>query len=175
MRLNTQISEYDCGTTSLLNAIRVLFKRDEIPVEILKIVYKYTLDCKYKIIGDCGTTKKAMKKVVKKINKYGNKHNFDLSMQYVKSINCDIEKIKTCIYKKEVVIVRSFLEVEHYYLITNIDQCFLYIWDPYLINDSYTSYNMKLEIDKIDNESKENYALGPLKEREFIVVKRNLF
>ena len=33
-----QITEYDCGTTTLLNAFLFLFQRQEIPVEVLKTI-----------------------------------------------------------------------------------------------------------------------------------------
>ena len=34
--LHYQISEYDCGPTSMLNAIIYLFDRDEIPPEVIR-------------------------------------------------------------------------------------------------------------------------------------------
>ena len=43
--LHYQLSEYDCGPTSLLNAISFLFEREEIPPEILRNIMLYCLDC----------------------------------------------------------------------------------------------------------------------------------
>ena len=42
--LEYQLTEYDCGTTTLLNALRYLFKRSEIEPEIYKFIMQYTLD-----------------------------------------------------------------------------------------------------------------------------------
>jgi len=39
-----QTSEYDCGPTTLINAFRYLFEREEIMPEIIKTIYLYTLD-----------------------------------------------------------------------------------------------------------------------------------
>ena len=39
-----QITEYDCGQATLLNAMRFLFKRGEIPPVIIKYITQYTLD-----------------------------------------------------------------------------------------------------------------------------------
>ena len=43
--LRYQVSEFDCGTVSLLNAISYLFKSDEIPVELVRAIHLYTIDC----------------------------------------------------------------------------------------------------------------------------------
>ncbi len=42
--LRYQNSEYDCGTTSFINALAYLYDREDIPVELLKAIYQYTLD-----------------------------------------------------------------------------------------------------------------------------------
>lgn len=42
--LHYQISEYDCGPTSMLNAIIYLFDRDEIPPEVIRNTMLYCLD-----------------------------------------------------------------------------------------------------------------------------------
>ncbi len=43
--LHYQISEYDCGPTSMLNALSFLFEREDIPPEVIRNVMLYTLDC----------------------------------------------------------------------------------------------------------------------------------
>ena len=43
--LRYQITEFDCGSVSLLNCITYLFKREEIPAELVKAISTYTLDC----------------------------------------------------------------------------------------------------------------------------------
>ena len=43
--LRFQITEYDCATTTLQNAISFLFEREEIPAEIIRTISLYTLDC----------------------------------------------------------------------------------------------------------------------------------
>ena len=170
---NTQISDYDCGSTSLLNALKYFYKKDEIPIDIIKIIYKNSLDSKNKIIGDCGTSKKAMKKIVKKLNKYCDNHNFLLKFRYLEKELCENKNIKDCIDHNGIVIVRSILDLDHYYLITNIDEEYVYIWDPYLEERNFTYYNVKIEINKIDTEKEINYSLGNLNKRECILINKN--
>ena len=60
--LHYQISEYDCGPTSMLNAIIYLFDRDEIPPEVIRNTMLYCLDCYSKegIPGKRGTSRAAI-------------------------------------------------------------------------------------------------------------------
>ena len=43
--LRFQITEFDCGTVSLLNAFSYLYEREQIPALLVKQIHKYTLDC----------------------------------------------------------------------------------------------------------------------------------
>ena len=43
--LRYQMTEYDCGPTSMLNAVSYLFPREEIPPEIVRSIMIYCLDC----------------------------------------------------------------------------------------------------------------------------------
>ena len=43
-RLNYQSSEYDCGPTSLINAIRFLFEREEIDPHLIKGIWNLAND-----------------------------------------------------------------------------------------------------------------------------------
>ena len=42
--LRFQCTEYDCGTTSFINALLYLYDRENIPIEFIKAIYKCTLD-----------------------------------------------------------------------------------------------------------------------------------
>ena len=43
--LRYQLSEYDCGPTSMLNALAFLFEREDIPPEAVRNIMLYCLDC----------------------------------------------------------------------------------------------------------------------------------
>ena len=43
--LRFQVTEFDCGTVSLLNAFSFLFEREDIPAELVRAIHNYTLDC----------------------------------------------------------------------------------------------------------------------------------
>lgn len=54
--LRIQLTEYDCGPTSMLNAVSYLFPRDDIPPEIVRSIMLYCLDCfdepAFQMVGD---------------------------------------------------------------------------------------------------------------------------
>ena len=71
--LSYQTTEYDCGPTTLLNAMRYLFKREEIPPDIIKHISLYSLDS-YNDKGESGkngTSSMAMLFLSEWLNKFG--------------------------------------------------------------------------------------------------------
>ena len=42
--LSYQTTEYDCGPTTMINAISFLFERHEIPPDVIKQIMLYSLD-----------------------------------------------------------------------------------------------------------------------------------
>ena len=46
--LRYQNTEYDCETTSFVNALVYLYDREDVHVELLKAIYKFTLDVEKK-------------------------------------------------------------------------------------------------------------------------------
>ena len=49
--LRYQVTNYDCGPTSLLNGLSILFEREEIPPEVLRRIVACSIDW----IGEDGT------------------------------------------------------------------------------------------------------------------------
>lgn len=71
--LRYQMTEYDCGHTSMLNAVSYLFQREEIPPEIVRSIMLYCLDCfgADGACGKCGTSCTAMMFLSNWINSFG--------------------------------------------------------------------------------------------------------
>lgn len=61
--LRYQITEFDCGSVSLVNCITYLFEREHIPAELIKAINTYTLDCydEHGNLGQKGTSREAVK------------------------------------------------------------------------------------------------------------------
>lgn len=71
--LHYQLSEYDCGPTSMLNAVSYLFERDEVPPEIIRNIMLYCLDCYSTegVAGKNGTSRMAMMFLSNWLNGFG--------------------------------------------------------------------------------------------------------
>ena len=172
MRLNCQISDYDSASTCLLNSLICLYKKDEIPLILVKIIYLNSLDLNPKIIGDCASSKWTMRRICFKYKKASFKYDLDINYIYLCNSNVTFDTIKKYVDNKGVVIVRSKKDVIHYYLITNIDSNYVYIWDPSIYDAGFGIYNKVLNINEVDNTKDIDYSLGNIKNREIILATR---
>lgn len=187
--LRFQITEFDCGTTSLQNALCYLYEREDIPAELIKIISDYTLDCydENGNPGEGGTSVKAMELIVHKLTDYCTKNKFNLNCYHLKNDKVKLNNIKKCLTQNGCVIIRTYLKVPHYVLITSIDEKYIYIWDPYFLdknffiadsqvklitNENY-QYNRKVTKKRINSYLKKDYSLGPLNTRECIFFNKN--
>ena len=82
--LRYQMTEYDCGTTSMLNAVSYLFRRDEIPPELTRNIMLYCLDCfgEDGSTGRRGTSRMAMMFLSNWLNGYGETGHLAVSSRY---------------------------------------------------------------------------------------------
>ena len=83
--LRYQMTEYDCGPTSMLNAVSYLFRREEIPPEIIRSVTLYCLDCfgPDGTCGKCGTSCMAMMFLSNWLSGFGQAGHLAISSQYL--------------------------------------------------------------------------------------------
>ena len=187
--LRYQNTEYDCGTTSFVNALAYLYHREEIPVELLKAIYKFTLDVEGKdgIEGTGGTSRKHAELLAKYFTKYTNENNqFDLNCEILYGEDVTLEKMKNVFNKKGVVIARCWQDTEHYVLITKIDDNFAYIFDPYYLNEDYYiddedvaivlhesfTHNRIVKIERLFDESLKDFSLLEKSKRSIILIFR---
>lgn len=124
--LHYQMSEYDCGPTTMLNAISYLFDVEEIPPEVIRNVMLYSLDC-YSDEGrqgEMGTSRTAMMFLCNWLNGYGKVGRIPVSGTYLSGnmVNMDPEgRIVHALRCGGVVILRVIIDVWHYILVTGID------------------------------------------------------
>ena len=83
--LRYQMTEYDCGPTSMLNAVSYLFRRDEIPPELTRNIMLYCLDCfgEDGSTGRRGTSRMAMMFLSNWLNGYGETGHLAVSSRYL--------------------------------------------------------------------------------------------
>lgn len=186
--LRFQITEYDCGTVSLLNAFSYLFDREELPALLVKQINKYTLDCydENGNLGNGGTSKEAINGLTSWITKYANENNFNVLCDRLTSQNVNLENIKTCLNNNGVVLMRCYQTEEHYVIITKIKNKKVYIFDPYYFDKNYydNDKDVKIVLNKpfthnrivsqkrVFSESQKDFSLGIIKNRECVLINR---
>lgn len=133
--LSYQITEYDCGSTSILNGVRYLLKRGEIPVALLKGIELYTLDTydNNRHLGGNGTSSQALEFISNWINNEMCKFGLNIKTKVIKGKEANItnKDFNYCMNKNGVAIFRVWDECHHYVLCTKIDNKCVYLFDPY--------------------------------------------
>ncbi len=195
--LNYQSSEYDCGPVCLTNAIRFLFEREEIHPNLIKHIMCYCLDkCDEEgELGKGGTSAYAMLDFSNWLNQFGQTKNFPITASFLSGADVTIRQngeILSALSQGAVVVLRLFLEVGHYVLLTGIEGDSLYLFDPYyeeeddpqldaeygeegitFINNQPKRANRLVSIDRLNRTTKGYYEMGPYDIREAVIIYNN--
>jgi hypothetical protein len=187
--LRYQNTEYDCGTTSFVNALAYLYDREDIPVELLKAIYKFTLDVEGKdgIEGKGGTSRRHAELLAKYFVEYANLNDeFDIHCRILYGEDINLDVMKKTLKNNGVIIARCWQEEEHYVLITKIDDNFAYIFDPYyleedeyvddpdvaiILHESFT-HNRVVKIERLFDESLKDFSLLEIPKHSIILLNR---
>lgn len=187
--LRYQNTEYDCGTTSFVNALAYLYDREDVPVELIKAIYRYTLDVESEdgVVGKGGTSRKHAELLARYFTKYANENeNFKINCKVLSKEEVNLEEMKKTVNNNGVIIARCWQSVEHYVLITNIDENFAYIFDPYYLEEDYYyddedvaivlhetfTHNRVVKIERLFDESNKDFSLLKESDREVILINR---
>lgn len=186
--LTYQITEYDCGTTCVLNAIKYLFNREEIVPQMYKKILEETLDKSFNNeIGKGGTTNISLRKLCNELYVKGGKNvdiiSKELSQDNVSIYNKELEKeiVNGC-----VAILKVYQEVSHYVLLTKLDESFAYIFDPYylpinyydnddsveIVKDRSFEYNRKVRKERLNSNTSLDFALLQGEQAQIIILKK---
>lgn len=183
-----QTSEYDCGPTTLINAFRYLFEREEIMPEIIKTIYLYTLD-EYNSEGEygkSGTSRMAMQFLSNWFNHFRQTKNFPVYTEIIMGDNVRINKdskIIECLFQGGAAVARVWLgSTEHYILLTDVEGDYICLFDPYewdkpvdqndviKVKDCPCSMNRKVKMDLMNGVAEGYYTLGVPEKREIMLL-----
>lgn len=175
--LSYQVSEYDCGPTSVMNAISYLFDRQEIPPDFIKNIMQYCLDT-YNEDGKpyrCGTSTDAMSYMATWFNRYAQAVKFPISCKHIRGEQVYLSKespIYECLRDGGAAVARCYLTVPHYITLTGIDDDYVYVFDAYYecnpekkigilyIEDKPKQMNRKVAWSVMDSFGTGDYSLG---------------
>lgn len=188
--LGYQTTEYDCGQATFLNAIKYLFHRGEIQPIVIKYITQYTLDT-VNIdghIGKCGTSEFGMEYLAIWLNEHKKSLGINIDINILKEdeVTINNDKLYECINKGGVAILRVWSDCEHYVLCTGIDEEYVYIFDPYYLEDGEYDddiactmvfdkpfeYNRIVNRKRLDEESKQDFSIVKNKNSRIILINR---
>lgn len=187
--LRYQNTEYDCGTTSFVNALAYLYNREDIPVELLKAIYRYTLDVENSegIVGKGGTSRNHAELLAKYFVRYANNNpDFDIKCNVLNKSEVNIDVMRETLNNNGVIVARCWQSGEHYVIITKIDDYFAYIFDPYYLEDDYYyedddiaivlhetfTHNRLVKVERLFDESNKDFSLLKTQDRSIILINR---
>lgn len=184
--LRYQMTEYDCGPTSMLNAVSYLFPREEIPPDLLRSVMLYCLDCfgTDGTSGKCGTSCMAMMFLSSWLNGFGQAGHLPVSSQYLsgKEVNFSQNgRLRDALYRNGTVVVRVDFEGWHYVLLTGIQGDFVYFFDPYYRAEPFQDPALQMDTDhpsaynrivptRYFEAAEGIYSFGPAEGREAVLL-----
>lgn len=125
--LRYQLSEYDCGPTSMLNALAFLFEREDIPPEAVRNIMLYCLDCYGSdgVSGKSGTSCAAMMFLSNWLNGFGKIGRLHISTQYLSGPAVNFgqnSRLRDALRCGGAAVVRLHFDGEHYVTLTGIDE-----------------------------------------------------
>jgi hypothetical protein len=192
--LNYQSSEYDCGPVALTNAIRYLFDREVIYPDVIKYIMLYCLDSYNEEgeVGKRGTSASAMMFLSNWLNQFGHMKNFPIACEFLSGEDVYLSqnsRIVGALQQGGCVVLRLFLDVGHYVLLTGIEDDNLYLFDPYYeepddpdMDDEYLSEgisfitdqpkraNRLVSMERLNRTTEGFYEMGPYDIREALIV-----
>ena len=186
-----QASEFDCGPTSVTNAIRFLYEREEIDPAIIKHIWVMGNDTfgASGALGKHGTSKASMRYMADWFNGYAAGHGFPIAAKFLDEKDAVIAEggeVWSCLKNGGCAVVRcSSGGVGHYVLHTAIlPDGEIGLFDPYdeepeftepgrrVIHGQPKAMNRAVRIDLLNLEDKSDYAMGAFDKREILLVWR---
>ena len=133
-----QSTNYDCGPTTLLNALRFLYAREELDPALVVGIYARTLDegDASGAVGKGGTSYHAMRRVAEFFNDYGKKTGFPIATRIVNGEEAYVVEgspVVRSLRSGSAAIARVWHgRAGHYILLTGIgDDGRVLVFDPY--------------------------------------------
>lgn len=186
-----QTTDYDCGPTSIINAIRFLFEREEIPPLIVKHIWTMGIDtfADGGEPGKAGTSKASMRYMAAWFECYAEKCGFPLKTGFFDAEYAAIARggfIWKCLERGGCAVVRVWHgQVGHYVLLTQlVNDRVVGLFDPYdgdadrgdpdrrFVYDDPRRKNREVNVDILNRTDAVDYAMGEPDRREVLLLWR---
>lgn len=188
--LRYQVTEYDCGPTTMTNAIMYLFERDEIPPDLVRHIGQCTLDSFDETghVGRFGTSGASIRYFGSWLNELRYAGLLPIESWYLEKDSVILgegSELDNALEKGAAIVLHVFFNgYGHYILITGKDGEKYKVFDPYysekyletsdisIIKDQPYSHNLLISKDLINKVTGEDYSMGTVNTREALVMRR---
>lgn len=191
-KLIYQTTNFDCGPTSVTNAMRFLFEREEIPPVVLKHIWTMGIDA-YSESGEpgkAGTSKAAMRYMAAWFECFADKCGFPLKATFLDSDFASLYKGSLtwrCLEKGGCAVVRCWHgNTGHYVLLTElVSDEVIGLFDPYdgdpdegdpdwrHVYDDPKRKNRVVRAELLNRTDVVTYAMGDVDRREVLLFWRS--
>ena len=184
--LRYQITEYDCGPTSLLNAVSFLFEREDIPPELVRNIMLYSLDTYGAdgFSGKSGTSHTAMLFLSHWLEGFGKAGRLPIRSEYLTGRDVNLgagSRIVSALRRGGAAVVRLDLDGWHYVLLTGIEGEGVRVFDPYYLPEPLPpdvqpaegheeAYNRIVPLARFETQELAPYGFGPYEQREAVLL-----
>lgn len=182
-----QTTEYDCGPTAILNAVRYLFRREDIPPAMIKAITHYTLEGVNENgeTGKTGTSAMAMRFLSHWFNCYADKMKFPIRSEFLSGEDVRLEPgcpLFSCLNDGGAAVLRLWHGCGHYVTVTGVEDDALLLFDPYYRVDEFTvegietvsdqpcRCNRRVSFSRMNQMKKRAYALRSPAKRELMLI-----
>ncbi len=186
-----QSSEYDCGPTCLVNALRFLYEREEIQPGMLQRIWIMGNDtcCEKGGPGCRGTSRASMRYMADWLREYGRNCRFPVDAEFL----CDGDaavapgnRVWAALEEGGCAVMRCYAgEIPHYVLLTAVlPHGEIGLFDPYAEDPDFREagrrvvtgfpkqMNRAVRYDLLNRTDKADYAMGEPAEREIVILRR---
>lgn len=186
--LRFQVTEYDCGITSVINAISYMIEREDIDPGLINMII-FNSHVSQSCFNSKGISTFSMKYITNLLNSYFKIANIKIVCKILKDkkLNIENEECLKCLKGNGTIIARVWQDCEHYALITKIDKEYVYLFDPYyldnkeyndddcvdIIYDKPLEYNRRVKIERLNSGTKKDFALVKGKNKQIILMCKN--
>lgn len=188
--LRYQATEYDCGPTSMTNAIIYMFDREEIPPDLVRHIGQCTLDSfdENGHAGRYGTSGAAIRYFGSWLNELRHAGLLPIESWFTEKENVFLgegSRLTRALNDGAAIVLHITLSgYGHYVLITGKDGNNYKVFDPYYtdrepsadgvvrVTDRPFSHNLLIPEEILNSASAGDYSMGPVSTREALAISR---
>lgn len=190
--LRYQATRYDCGPTTMLNAVIFLFEREEIPPDLVRHIGICTLDS-YNKEGHCGmsgTSGAAIRYFGSWLNELRYAGLLPARSEYLEKEAVTLSedgRILAALRQGDAVVLHVFHSLGHYILLTGICEEGICAFDPFFggnrierpgvraVENRPLSCNVILPASVLEDTGRDYYSMGEYWTREALIIGREPF